>query len=80
MRDLDDWTADVVAALGLPNGVDVEGILQFAADAAHAVMRSAAPLTTYLVGLAAGRAGGDPEELDRIVAVIGGLLASRAES
>lgn len=40
--------------------VDLEAVLDLAADAAHGVVRPAAPITTFLVGLAAGRAGATP--------------------
>lgn len=43
--------------LGKP---DVDRILDLARDAAHSVARPAAPLTTYLLGVAVGQ-GADPE-------------------
>ncbi len=43
-------------------------VLDLAAVAAHEVLRPAAPLTTFLVGYAAGRAGGSPEALRDAVA------------
>ncbi|WP_216363696.1 DUF6457 domain-containing protein [Subtercola boreus] len=60
---LDDWSADLADALrlaGLEVGVEVEvdAILALAGDAAHTVLRPAAPLTTFIVGFAAGRAVG----------------------
>lgn len=39
---------------------DVDRILDLARDAAHSVARPAAPLTTYLLGIAVGR-GADPD-------------------
>lgn len=39
---------------------DVDRILDLARDAAHSVARPAAPLTTYLLGVAVGQ-GADPE-------------------
>ncbi len=63
MATLDEWTATVGAALGLP--ADVAGatsrdlVLDLARDVAHGVARPAAPLTAYLVGVAVG-AGADP--------------------
>lgn len=57
---LDSWTAELAEALGLdPAVMDRNLLLDVARDAAHGVARPAAPLTTFLVGLAAGRAGGD---------------------
>jgi hypothetical protein len=60
MSRLDDWVAEVERALELPGGLDRDLVLDIARDVAHGVARPAAPLTTFLVGLAAGRAGGDP--------------------
>jgi hypothetical protein len=59
MSELDDWTAAVAVELELSQGVDRDLILGLARDVAHAVARPAAPLTTYLLGLAVG-AGADP--------------------
>ncbi len=56
MSTLDDWTDALCAELGLdPNDVDKKTVLNLARDAAHAVDRPAAPLTTYLLGIAVGR-------------------------
>lgn len=38
-------------------GLDTQALLDVARDAAHSVMRPAAPLATFLVGYAAGAAG-----------------------
>jgi hypothetical protein len=60
MPTLDEWAAQVAAALGLPeSAVDRNLVLDLARDAAHGVARPAAPLTTYLAGVAVGR-GTDP--------------------
>lgn len=57
-RSLDDWVVELALALDLPSDiVDIALLLDLARDAAHGVARPAAPLTTFLVGLAAGRAG-----------------------
>lgn len=60
---LDAWTHALAAHLGVEGAFDVDGalLLDVARDAAHAVSRPAAPLTTFLVGYAAARAGGGPE-------------------
>ncbi len=60
-RVLDEWIAAVKADLGIELDVDTVMLLDLARDAAHGVARPAAPLTTFLVGYAAGRAGGGPE-------------------
>lgn len=54
---------------------DVDRILDLARDAAHSVARPAAPLTTYLLGVAVG-GGADPEEA---AAALGRLALAHAE-
>ncbi len=57
---LDAWVAELATALDVdPGSVDRGLLLDVARDAAHHVARPAAPLTTFLVGLAAGLRGGD---------------------
>lgn len=58
---LAEWTAAVKADLGIDLEVDRALLLRLAGDAAHGVARPAAPLSTFLVGYAAGRAGGGPD-------------------
>lgn len=53
---LDDWVQAVCAELGIePGDVHRDLILDVARDVAHGVTRPAAPLTAYIMGLAAGR-------------------------
>ncbi|MFF8275469.1 DUF6457 domain-containing protein [Streptomyces lateritius] len=56
---LDEWITAVKDELGIEIDVDTGVLLDLARDAAHGVARPAAPLTTFLVGYAAGRAGAD---------------------
>lgn len=61
MKELDDWLRALAAEVGIdPDEVDIDGVLDLAGDAAHHVVRPAAPLTTYVagyvIGLAAARA------------------------
>ncbi|MFJ2609542.1 DUF6457 domain-containing protein [Streptomyces sp. NPDC087425] len=58
---LDEWISAAKDELGLDLDVDTDVLLDLARDAAHGVARPAAPLTTFLVGYAAARAGGGPE-------------------
>ncbi|MEU6735450.1 DUF6457 domain-containing protein [Streptomyces physcomitrii] len=60
---LDEWISAVKDELGVDLDVDTAVLLDLARDAAHSVARPAAPLTTFLVGYAAGRAQGGPEEV-----------------
>ncbi|MEV6784811.1 NTP transferase domain-containing protein [Streptomyces sp. NPDC051098] len=59
---LDEWITAVKDELGIELDVDTGALLDLARDAAHGVARPAAPLTTFLVGYAAAKAGdGGPE-------------------
>jgi hypothetical protein len=73
-RTFEEWVSDVCTALELDeDDVDTDSILVLARDVAHGVERRAAPVTTYLVGLAAGRAGGDADAEERAHAVVAEL-------
>ena len=56
---LTEWTVALARELGIDVEVDTELLLDVARDAAHGVARPAAPITTFLVGFAAARNGGD---------------------
>lgn len=61
---LETWVAALAAELDLDvKDVDVQLLLDVAADAAHSVVRPAAPLATFLVGYAAGRRGASGNDL-----------------
>nr|WP_258308592.1 NTP transferase domain-containing protein [Streptomyces sp. NWU339] len=64
---LDEWITAVKDELGIELDVDTGALLDLARDAAHGVARPAAPLTTFLVGYAAARAGGDREAVAEAV-------------
>ncbi|OUE20987.1 hypothetical protein BFL36_11225 [Clavibacter michiganensis] len=73
---LDRWVDRVAALLELPvHEVDVSLVLDLARDAAHGVARPAAPLTTFLLGLAVGRAGGGVDDARRLAADIAAEIA-----
>lgn len=60
------WWHALCAELGVDDpGTDVTQVLDLAAVAAHAVVRPAAPLTTFLVGYAAGLAGGGTDAVQQ---------------
>ncbi len=81
MNPLDDWIAQLAAELGVdPGAIDRDQLLAVARDAAHAVARPAAPLTTYLVGLAAGLRGGGAEAAKRAAETALRLAATRSSS
>jgi hypothetical protein len=78
---LQAWIAELGAALGVdPSAVDITALLDVARDAAHGVARPAAPLTTFMVGLAAGLGGGDAEAIGRAAATAQRLALQRTES
>jgi Domain of unknown function (DUF6457) len=74
--ELHEWTTRLCAELGLEGEIDEGLVLDVAREAAHNVLRPAAPLTTYLLGYAAARAGGRPEDVERIAARIVELAAA----
>lgn len=57
---MSEWVTAVRRELGLEDAVDtdalVDTILDLTGDVAHGVSRPAAPVTAFLIGLAAGRA------------------------
>jgi hypothetical protein len=67
---LPEWTQAMLTELGLDTEVDLKLVLDLARDAAHAVERPAAPVTTYLLGIAAAtQAGGARVEAADVEAV-----------
>jgi Domain of unknown function (DUF6457) len=57
------WAEQLCDALGLDLEVETGPILDLARDAAHLIERPAAPLTTFLVGYAAGVRGGSSDDI-----------------
>ncbi len=74
----DRWTEALATELGLDLTVDTDLLLDLAREVAHAVERPAAPLTTFLVGYAAARAGGSAADIAAAVETARRLAASRA--
>jgi hypothetical protein len=76
---LSTWVRDLASALDLdPAVVDRDLVLDLARDAAHGVARPAAPLTTFLAGLAAGRNGATTDAIEDAAAVVRRLVAERS--
>lgn len=70
--NLHDWIDELCDVLEVEGEIDEALVLDLARVAAHSVERPAAPLTTFLVGYAAGLQGGDVEQVE--------LLAGRAQA
>lgn len=65
MDALEEWTGQAAAVLGVDPGVlaaTQDEVLDMVREVAHGVLRPAAPVTAYLVGLAAGRAVAQGED------------------
>lgn len=58
---LEDWMTLLAAELGVPveevAALDLNAVLDLTRVVAHGIARPAGPLTTFLVGYAAGRSG-----------------------
>lgn len=66
--DLEAFTKKMQEALNLVDlPFDIDEVLNLAGDAARAVLRPAAPLTTFLVGYAAGHAAGAGADATRAI-------------
>ena len=62
---LEEWCRALLQAYKLEDvQVDVNAVLALAGVAAHAVVRPAAPLTTFIAGFAAGLAASPGREMD----------------
>ncbi|MBT2502857.1 DUF6457 domain-containing protein, partial [Curtobacterium sp. ISL-83] len=75
------WTTQLARALDLPADfeLDTAVVLDLARDAAHGVARPAAPLTTFLVGYAAGLRGGAASEIAEAAATATRLAVSSGD-
>jgi hypothetical protein len=69
---MDEWNAAVQRELGLDLPVDVDLILDVARVAAHNVARPAAPVTTFLLGVAAAGGADLADAARRIEALAAG--------
>lgn len=71
--NLHDWIDELCDALDIEIDLDEALVLDLAKDAAHNVERPAAPITTFLLGYAAARSQGDPDEVERLASVASDL-------
>jgi hypothetical protein len=68
--NLHDWIDEVCDALDVDVEVDEGLLLDLAKVVADNVVRMAAPVTTYLIGYAAGVQEADPEGVERLAAKV----------
>jgi hypothetical protein len=81
MDELSDFAAGLAEALELEGvEVDVARVLSLASDAAHAYVRPAAPVATFLAGVAAGRAGATAESIQTALDRAAGFCARPPEN
>ena len=66
--NLHDWIDELCDVLDVETELDEALVLDLARTAAHNVERPAAPVTTYLLGFAAGARGADPEAIEALAA------------
>lgn len=66
--NLHDWIDELCDVLDVDAEVDEALVLDLARVAAHQVERMAAPVTTYLLGYAAGMLKADPEQVEQLAA------------
>jgi molybdopterin-guanine dinucleotide biosynthesis protein A len=70
---LDEWVVEAAALVGIdPADVPIGTVLELARRAAHGVARPAAPVTTFLLGLAVG-SGRSADDLDTLADRLGAL-------
>ncbi len=78
---LDEWVRELADALGVDAAAtDVPLLLDVARDAAHGIARPAAPLTTFLVGLAAGQRGGGADAVTSAAGIAQRLVQAQSAS
>jgi hypothetical protein len=74
MSAMEDWVAEVCRDLGLDladQDATTTRVLDLTAHVAHGVARPAAPVTAFLVGLAAGASANPEETVTRLCEVLG---------
>lgn len=72
---LTEWAEQLCTALGIDLEMEVDAVLDLARDAAHQIDRPAAPLTTFVVGYAAGVRGGSPSDIEDCMDIATELIA-----
>jgi hypothetical protein len=66
--NLHDWIDELCDTLEIDAEIDEALVLDLASATERNVERTAAPVTAYLLGFAAGTSGADPEEVEYLAA------------
>ncbi len=66
--NLHDWIDELADVLDVETEVDEGLVLDLTRIAAQNVQKTAAPITAYLLGFAAGATGADPEAIEKLAA------------
>jgi Domain of unknown function (DUF6457) len=83
MSTMSDWIAAVCAELDLEladQARTTKVVLDVTGDVAHGVARPAAPVTAFLVGLAAGRRAAQGGDVDAEVSTLSHRISERAKA
>ncbi len=83
MTSLEEWMEAVCRELDLEEAIEPrharEVVLDLARDVAHGVARPAAPVTAFLLGLAAGRSADAKGSLDELATRVRALVPQETE-
>jgi hypothetical protein len=78
MGTFEEWNSQALDELGLdPETLDRHLVLAVASDVARWVIRPAAPVTTYLMGVAVGRGASAPDAAASLTALAEQWLLNR---
>jgi hypothetical protein len=73
--NLHDWIDELCDVLDIETEVDEGLVLDLARIAANDVQKTAAPITTYLLGIAVGSTNANPEQIEVLAAKAQGLAS-----
>ena len=76
---MDAWIALILAELDIDIDPPISAILDVARDAAHGVARPAAPVTTFLMGVAVAK-GADPTDVAQRIQALASAWGSGTQS
>ena len=79
MEPVNDWIREASSLAEVDAPVDVDAILDLARDAAHGVARPAAPISTFILGYAAGARGLNAAAVAELAAMLGRAAEAHAD-